>query len=289
MDLNSKAILTDIDICRWAGRRLDRKITEEVNEQHKAEVDAGRYNKLLLPKECFADIHRLTREARDYHKTMTLPWAINGRILPAVHVEKFSKRLAEYRTAFNDAADKFADDYPNRLKIAAKRLGDMYNAEEFPDPSKVRSMFSFHITYATISLVNDFRVEIASEHLADIKAQVTEQTERAVKGIIQDPVERIVKTVGKMSERLNGYKPASENGKAENTFRDSLVGNVRELSELLPGLNVTGNKTLASITKAINVKLCKHEPDVLREDDTVRAAVAKAADDILKQAESLMA
>ena len=53
--LSTRAMLVSLSISQWSGRRLDREITDEVNQQHNAAADAGRYNKLLLPKEALAE------------------------------------------------------------------------------------------------------------------------------------------------------------------------------------------------------------------------------------------
>jgi hypothetical protein len=88
--------------------------------------------------------------------------------------------------------------------------------------------------------------------------------------------------------RLKGYKPATDKKRAEGTFRDSLVENIRELVPLLESFNLTDDKALAALTKRIAKELCESDADVLREDEKTRKAVAKAAEDILKQANALM-
>jgi hypothetical protein len=49
--LSRKATLVSVNVSQWTARRLDRKVTDEVNRQHNAAKDAGRYNKLLIEAE----------------------------------------------------------------------------------------------------------------------------------------------------------------------------------------------------------------------------------------------
>ena len=60
----SRAMIVSLSISQWSGRRLDREVTDEVNQQHNAASDAGRYNKLLLPREALAGIVAIVSERR---------------------------------------------------------------------------------------------------------------------------------------------------------------------------------------------------------------------------------
>jgi hypothetical protein len=72
-------------------------------------------------------------------------------------------------------------------------------------------------------------------------------------------------------------------GKA-GSFRDSLVENVRELVEVLPMLNVTGNPLVAEITRDLD-RLGSVEPGALRESETLRQETKAAAEAIVAKME----
>jgi hypothetical protein len=161
----------------------------------------------------------------------------------------------------------------------------MFKVEDYPAPTDVRRRFSFNVAILPFPDVADFRVTLAKEQLQDTKRQLEEALENAM----QEPIRRIVFVVERMTDRLNKYKPATDTDKAENTFRDSLVGNIRELVELLPAFNLTDDPKLTALTNRIIVDLCANDAGVLREDEKTRKSVAKAAEVILKQANALMA
>lgn len=303
--LSTKAILADVTIRRWTGRKLDRKITDEVNEQHNAEADAGRYNKLLIPKAAFATVHTLTSQARHKHILMTMPWSNAGpRILPTAMYDEFAKTFRDFRDQYNEAADTFAKAYPKYLKEAPQRLKDMYNGEDFPRPDRVRGLFDFKVSIQPCPDADDFRIKVGKEQLEDMKSSLQADIEDALKEALNEPIRRVVKVVEKMAVKLREYKPAERQvvkvkdgkktkkkviEKAENTFRDTLVTNIQELLPLLSAFNLTGDKTLSALVTRVEKELCSNEAEVLREDEAVRAQVQKAAEDILKQANSLLA
>jgi hypothetical protein len=76
-----------------------------------------------------------------------------------------------------------------------------------------------------------------------------------------------------MSEKLNDK---------ESTFRDSLVGNIISLVQLLPKLNMTNDQALESMRKQIETRLATASPDDLRKSRHIRKRVAEEASSILE-------
>ena len=287
--LSQKAVLADLTIRRWTGRKLDRKVTEEVNTERDADTDAARVNKMLISKKCFADIHRLTSGSRQKFYLKTIPWSDSGpRILPSSILTEFTNEFRTLRQEFEEAVIEFDKNYPKYV-ADKKRLGKMFNPDDYPDPKNIRKMFSFAMKYSNIPDSGDLRVDVSKEQLADLKAEIESNVQGALREVIEEPARRIVEVVGKMSTKLQNYKPATEEDRAENTFRDSLVENIRDLVPLLTSFNLLGDKRLTTIITRVEKELCKNDADVLREDEDVRKKVQKAADDILKQANALMA
>ena len=84
--------------------------------------------------------------------------------------------------------------------------------------------------------------------------------------------QRVYELVKPLADKLNDPK---------GIFRDSLVEKIHDLTNLLPKLNITGDKKLNDLTNEIRQKLCSRSPGELRDLDGVRGRVAKDADDIL--------
>lgn len=293
--LSQKAVLASVTIGGWSARKLDRKITDETNERHNASKDAGRYNKLLLPKESLDPITSVMSKARAEHYRVTLPWMDDGaRILPTAMYMDYMTKVRALKEEYEREVRKFARTYPKLVEDAPKRLGSAFNPQDFPASDRVEAMFYFDIKVLPCPDASDFRVDIADEHLIDIKADLEVRMKSTLDAAMKDPINRVIDVVSKMAERLKNYKPAgrTKGGKvirAEFTFRDSLVENVRDLVSLLPALNLTGDRALTKICSEMNKSLTRYDAEELRVDDAARKATAEAAEAILKQAEALMA
>jgi len=76
--LSTRAMLCSLSISQWSASKHDPQASQEIAAHHGAQPDVGRYNKLLIPKETLAEVHRIAGEARREHYFMTLPWDDNG-------------------------------------------------------------------------------------------------------------------------------------------------------------------------------------------------------------------
>jgi hypothetical protein len=281
--LSRKALLVSVNISSWTARKLDKKVTDETNTKYNATKDAGRYNKLLIAAQHLADIVGAASKARHMHYKMTLPWVDEGpRILSNALYTKFTDEFRNLKREFNEAADKFAADFPSFVAERQKELNGLFNAADYPSAKEIRSKFRFELTILPFPDATDFRSELDEDTVEEIRQQLETTSKDAVNKAMQDAAQRIIDTVGRMSEKLGEYK--TTDGKC---FRDSLVGNVRELAELLPAFNLTGDAKLTAITNRIVKELCVEEPETLRENDAVRADVRKSADQIVSAVSAL--
>jgi hypothetical protein len=282
-------MLAELCVSSWTARRIDKKITDEVNEKHHAVADAGRYNKLLVPKTAIEPIWRSGYRLVDAHREMTMPWLSDGaRILPAAMYMKYTERMRDLRIERERAVDNFVRNYRSFVEQRRKELNGMFREEDYP--KDVRGKFDVTLRIMPCPDSGDFRVELAKEHAADIRADIEQQMKVALQQAVADPVNRIIDKVGKMAERLQAYEPSPGKGeRAEGVFRDSLVDNVRELVDLLPSFNLTDDKKFDRIIKDMREKLCVYDAKELRENESAREAVATAAEDIVARAEAYMA
>jgi hypothetical protein len=282
--LSRKAVLVAVNISQWTARKLDRRVTEETNRKYHAAEDAGRYNKLLIEAKRLAKINSLVSSARILHYSLTRPWADEGpRILPNKLYEKFAKEFRELKREFDKAADEFCRDYPQYVTERAKKLNGLFDKNDYPKASEIRSKFRLDLTILPFPDAADFRSDLDDDTVDDIRREIAETSERVVDDAMKHTARQIVDTVGHMAEKLKEYKSEKTGIKGRKFFLDSLVDNVRELADLLPAFNLTDDPKLAKITQRIAKELCAEDAKELRENDKARTAVLKSADDIVAE------
>jgi hypothetical protein len=288
--LSRKATLVSVVISQWTARKYDKKITKEVNESHGAGEDAGRYNKLLIERERLAAIGSCVSQARDLHYRMTKPWCDEGmRILPNVLHEKFATEFRKIKREFDQAVVEFVRDYPKFVEERKRVLNGLYNESDYPSPNDIGSKFKLETKTFPVPDAGDFRSDVLdADTVEDIRRELTETSETVLSDAMKHSVEQIVEVVGHMSEKLKTYGQTIEGAKKHSFFTDSLVANVRELVEVLPAFNFTGDANFDRVVERMKTELCVEEGKDLRENANARAIVAKSADDILRDVSSLL-
>lgn len=281
--LASRAMLARPTISVWTARKFDRRVTADVVADHGAAADAGRWNKSLIARDALADVTRAAGAFRADHYSMTLPWSDEGsRILPVTLHSRYAERERKARAEFEAAASAFVASYPQYVDDARRRLNGMFVATDYPSPAEIAKRFAFRVDLFPVPAGSDFRVDVGDA----VRAAVEDRVREATAAAMADACKRIAGVVGTMAEKLATYRPAANGAAAEGVFRDSLIGNVRELADVLPAFNLTGSPAFDALAAAV-ATLAKPEPETLRADDTLRREAAATAARLAAEADAL--
>lgn len=260
--LHEKAMLVKLNISQWSGRIKDKKITKETNAFYGAAENSGHYSKIIISKSAIKPIQQAVNEARKFHYENTLPWGDNGeRLLPSKNYLDYTRQLREHNALFDTQVKNFLEVYPELIVDAEYKLNKMFNPADYPDVYQLRQRFSFTTEINPVPSGEDFRVNLAQAEQEDIRKQIEHQTRRAQARAMEDLWNRLYDVVSKMADRLS---------ESDAVFRDSLVGNVQSLVQLLPKLNVTEDPDLEKLTREVERRLCRYTPADLRKNEAAK-------------------
>lgn len=272
--LQDKAMLANLTVRAWSARKRDKDVGKEVEKNHQAK-DAGNFNKLLIDKDALKPIVSLVGTLRTTHYDMTLPWGDNGdRLLPSKMYFDYTKKMRDLRDQFTSAVNDFVAQYPTFKQNARKRLGSMYDPEDYPDVSRVKQKFGADLSFLPVPDAKDFRVDLGADEVAtiraDIEAQVAKQQEQAVRDLWM----RLREVTQNVRDRL---------ADPDTVFRDSLIENAQFACDIASKLNITDDKEMEAIRLDIDHRLCQVAPQRLRDDKALRKTVCESAGDILRK------
>jgi hypothetical protein len=280
ISIASSAMLVELSISSWTARKLDKKVSTQVDLDKQTKTRAGNYNKNLLAGTGFLDtITKYAANARAWHISQTLPWSDNGlRLLPMSNFMTYKQNLTTLETNYQALVDKFIIAYPNLVSAAAFQLGDLFNRDEYPEAEKIVSKFKFTVNYLPVPMAGDFRIDIGEEAKAELVANCEKAYTDRLNNAMKDAWGRLHECLMRMSERL------ADNEKGEKKiFRDSLVENAVELVDLLKHFNLTGDTNMELARNELAVAIMNHDADDLRESFVARESVKKKVDDILSK------
>ncbi|BCO09301.1 hypothetical protein GF1_16770 [Desulfolithobacter dissulfuricans] len=267
--LTEKAMLVTLSISQWTARKLDKEVTETAAEQYHADTRAGRYNKLLVPKKALAMITTCANAARKFHYEQTLPWHDNGaRILPAENYLHYSQNMQDLKLKFEKAVAEFLQRYDEYREEAKLLLGNMFRYADYPTWEKLEEKFKFSVSVSPLPSGQDFRVGIADEEIRRIQQDLEARLVDAQVEAMKDLWQRLYKAVSHMADKLTDL---------DGRFKNSLVGNLCDLVDLLPRLNLTNDPVLEQMRRDVEESLCIYEPEELRKNPVARKEAAEAA------------
>lgn len=274
--LQEKAMLVNLSVSAWTASKKDNKASDSVKVSNAANAKAGWFNKRLVDPAALAPISKVEGRIRDFHYKMTLPWGDNGdRVLPGMAYMDYMDGLRKLKSEFEGEIDTLAQNYPQLVQDARVMLGAMYEPGDYPSVESIRTRFGVSTVFSPVPDAADFRVDVGAEAVEEIRKSITANVEQRLAGATRDCWDRLAEAVRNMHERLSDPKAV---------FRDSLVENLRVLTDLVPKLNVAGDQNLVYTVLNIRTQLLI-EPEDLRKSKKLRAGIAERAGVLLQEIE----
>lgn len=217
-----------------------------------------------------------------FWRNNTLPWEDKrggARLLPGANFARFKAGIDALITAALERADEFEVDYP-RLKAAwepmLNGLAATIDAKYYPDPVMIRRQFNIGVEYSPLplspqSLTLKF---LGADEFDQLRERIGATWNAQENAAIGDLYKRLAQAVKHAAETLADPKAI---------FRDSLVGNIAELAELIPALNFRNDPDLDALAELAAGKLAAIDPETLRTDLKVRGRIAGEAGELLTQ------
>jgi len=269
--IQNNSVLVDLNIRVWTGRKMDKRVSEQVDASNNTKARAGNYHKKLLAGTAALDeLHRVSNEVRAWHYENTLPWSDNGtRLLPMSNFFEYKAKLTDYINKFDKAAENFYAQYNDLVTTAAFTLGALFNANDYPPVDSIRNKNGLRYVFSPVPDAGDFRVDIPNEYREELQKISDERMNAAM----QDAWGRLHDCLKHMSDKLAGEE--------KQIFRDSLVDNAVELCGVLTRLNVANDTKLEHSRQQLERALIGIDAKELRKSDAVRADVKSRVDEIL--------
>lgn len=272
-DIGKRAMLVSLNISMWTGSVCDKVVRNEVTLSKCASEDTGNWTTKLIPKAATRGVSIARWQLSMAHKQITLPWNEGGvRILPAAMFDKYNESLSIAEKNFSDAVDQFLLDYPSYVDSAPERLGELLSTVRMPSVDEVREKFGVERLVLPMPSSNDFRVDLGDANNNRVKRNMDKSIEEMTKKAVGSLWEQMNTTVAKIAKTL-GDKDAK--------FKDSLIGNLTDLCNMIPALNITDDPKLEQMRKECLEKLAQLKPASLRKQPRTRKNAAQAAADIL--------
>lgn len=283
----SSAVLIDLSISTWTGRKLDKRASNDVTAQNNAAKGVANVHKKLLGDCAELDaVQKFAANARNAHYAMTMPWSDLGmRLCPTkkyIDANGYERTMTELQTEFARLTEAFLSAYDWEIQNSQLKLGALFSSEDYPSRDSLASKFKFRFVAIPLPDAGDWRLDIGNEAAASMREQYEKFYGDQLKDAMADVWKRAHEALTKMSERLD-YADST----TKKVFRDTLVTNVQEIVDLLDTMNITADPAMTEAHQRLDAAMQGITPDALREDAYLRAQTKRQVDDVRKIIDNL--
>jgi len=281
--IGSSAMLVELQISQWTGRKKDKRASATVTSQNYADKGTAAVNKKLLGHcEELDAIHKFTASARNIHYSMTMPWSDTGmRLLPTAQYFAYHKQMTELQNEFRSMCATFVTNYDWEISRAQARLGDLFVRDDYPTQMSLSSKFAFNISYVPLPDAGDFRVDVGNEQRQILADHYTAYYTKQLTSAMNDVWKRMYTALANMSDRLD----YSDDDKKR--FHSTLVDNVLDMVDMLGICNVTGDSQMEAMRIRLEEVLRGVTTDGLKNNESLRVKTKAAVDAAIKSLPSL--
>lgn len=272
-DIQSRVLIVKPSVSMVGKSKTDKKLTDEVKDQHDLGKEAGQWVTKLWPPSFIQPFTKLCSEAinaeNSFHKRLTVISQF-GYLLPTSRFEEYRAYFDNFEQRFNQLADDFTARYDEVLEKARIIHNGEFRAENYPHQSEIRSRFSFTLFTAPVPRTTDLAVSYLDEaRLDQIRADIEQNVLRAARQATDQVMARVLHRVHLIADKLRD---------PDATFRDSLIENLRDILKIAPELNIGQDPAVKELLGACHGLL--RDPELLRHNPFVRATTAQSAKSI---------
>ena len=273
----SRAMLVAFNCSIPGNEKVDREMTAKVKKEHNLGKQAGKWDKIKFPPTVFKHVTHVAGAVRTWHYANTLRWPMAGlQLLPCKNHGDYCTGMRDWKAQFEAARDTFLSRLPDMIDWAKVEHNGSFDPSLYEEDD-LRSRFSFDINFFPVP---------ASDHFVGTIKNLLGQDVAAVDSIV---VQAMAKAEEDLWERLSGKLVnitsilAKKDAGDRTRITDSLLGNVLEISRMIPALNVNDNAALAQFAAEAEQAFASLTTEKLATDADARAEAIKAADDILRR------
>jgi hypothetical protein len=267
---------------------ITRKVKQKTRESYAASTstDPGmlKASKDLVDSPEYDAI--VTRDGEFYRAVMdrVLPSHFMKGIyrLPLTLLDWFEEFYAAYELERTELVEAFIDVYEERKAEAEEKLGENYDAAEYPSVAQVRASFY---------LEKDYIVRATPGKLEKINPALYGKQREKLQKAMEDSAQEIQlfvrRTLLELVEHLQERLTPGPDGKKK-ALHEKRVTDLQEYLELLSSLNVTNDAELEQLGNKLKAVMAGTDRDLLRDNKRVRGEVTKGLASAKRQLDDMV-
>lgn len=282
--ISSSAMLVELNISVWTGKKKDKRASAEVTRDNHAASGVASVNKKLLGDCAELDaVQKFAGNVRTLHYSATMPWSDSGlRLLPTAQYFKYQNQMTMLRAEFDRLVERFLAAYDWEISQAQVKLGGLFDVREYPNTDTLRDKFRFKMNYIPLPEAGDWRVDMEREAQDALREQYQAAFNEQLTGAMNDLWRRLYDTLNTLSRQLD----VGEDGKNNRVYQ-SVFDRALEIIDMMETCNITNDQNMQLMQKRLKLAFRGLTVEAVKDDDYLRAETKKTLDAAIKALPSL--
>jgi hypothetical protein len=277
MAFENNALLVRLQIGRWTGKIDDKDAEREIAKAHNVIGSFGEVRKDLVTKGNLAAVTAAESELRVFHAANTQPWSPGVAILPSKIYFQYMQGYNRLRDQFDRAAEAFVANYEVLKSDAKLRLGDKYDANEYPPSDSLRGKFYVSLDILPLADPKSVVVNLAEEELGKIRTSYSDSLGDMERASIGRCFTVLRDTLDNLLERLRN----------PTTARLSTIDRVRDTAALLKKMNVMSLQSIDTICDDIITRVCICDMEDIKKDTRLQQELITTVEEVRHKLDQL--
>lgn len=224
--------------CYFVGQtRTDRAATDEVHRDKGAAKDSGRYVKQLFKNDELNEMLGVQRQAREVHRSLTLPYQGEARLLVTPLYERYTGKMGTLVSTFNDLREQItATNWEEICRAQSARLNALFSPEDYPTHLQFQRQCRVLTFFQPVPDVDQFSDRLGLDSYMD---SIRESSKEAYTTALSDGVTELKTRIAEVVQRTLNVVT-----KEEPRVHDSLLEAITEIVEVAEHLNITGDESV---------------------------------------------
>ena len=282
--INKRAMLVRVRVPGIQSNRKSRELTE------KSAADANANEEMIstlvktMPIAYVRNLQSIASTIGKEHRRLSLPWGDDkSRIITTDLYDTHRGHMERLIPEFHAEADRLVDNFPAIKEAAKLQLQSAFDESMYPSADNLRSNLRVKLTYCPLPASSDFRVNLDIDTIEYIRSSIEMDVEDKIQNATRDVRNRMVDVVQDFIDRVGKVKEVVKDGDSvtEGRVRSSVVKNIIELVNIIPGLNVTNDPDIDLLSHELSRQLCQYNAETINDDAGVRLALMWKAKELL--------
>lgn len=264
----SRALLVRYRPTVWQATARDPEATKAAG----LEASGSYVMKRLVDKRLVNDIVAEAKSIRRDIEAATLPWSEEGeRLLPAKGLDEFRALLAALSDRYDKVVDLFVADYERAVQSQRKKLGSLYNADDYPAISDVRGRFGLRVQYLPLPTGKEFdAIELPKRVRDELRRGTAQMADAAVRAAERYYMDRLKDVADKIQDQIANQKTKLRRGSYDY---------MKQLVDAADTMNILENRKLTKAAGLLRESVTDVDPYALRNDARCQSKALRALDE----------